>query len=281
MPERRATSRATRFGASACSDCREAGYKRGIVVSPGPLPIRSAMCRATSSGSSTERRKNGLREHRALRKALGLDEAGVDRVHADAAPAQRRRRRARERELRVLRRRVRPARRKGDRARDRDDVDDVRRARGLERRAGTRAGTRRRRGSSFASTCSIRSGSPSRKSARAGDAGVVDEQLHLRMTRRARAPRRASTAARSETSQTSYSPPTSSASARSRSSRRASSTHSQPRAASSRASAAPMPLDAPVTDRYLHTRTLRRAVAVRPRASRTVARNTCLPLPRA
>src|SRR5213075_3279726 len=30
-------------------------------------------------------------------------------------------------------------------------------------------------------------------------------------------------------------------------------------------------------DRYLHTRTLRRAVTVRPDASRTVARNTCLP----
>ena len=29
---------------------------------------------------------------------------------------------------------------------------------------------------------------------------------------------------------------------------------------------------------YLHTRTIRRAVAVRPRASRTVARSTCLPL---
>src|SRR5207302_8924630 len=56
-----------------------------------------------------------------------------------------------------------------------------------------------------------------------------------------------STALRSETSQTSYSPPTSAASSCRRSSRRASSTQCQPRAASFRARAAPIPDEPPVT----------------------------------
>ena len=147
---RRATSRATRFGATACSDGRKAKQTRDGRL-PGAVPDPFDDVRRDVLGLEHRAAEERAAQHRALRKPLGLDEAGVDGVHADAAPAQRRRRRARERELRVLRRRVRAARRKGDRARDRDDVDDVRRPRGLERRAGTRAGTRRRRGSSSAS----------------------------------------------------------------------------------------------------------------------------------
>src|SRR5579862_8757308 len=49
-----------------------------------------------------------------LRKALRLDEAGLDRDHADTPPPQRRGGRPRERELGVLRRRVRAGGRKGD-----------------------------------------------------------------------------------------------------------------------------------------------------------------------
>src|SRR5262245_58297001 len=56
-----------------------------------------------------------------------------------------------------------------------------------------------------------------------------------------------STASRSPTSQSSCSAPISSATAASRSLPRATSTHSQPRAVSRRASAAPMPLEPPVT----------------------------------
>ena len=49
MPARRATSRATTFGASAC---RTPGsrYRRGMVVSRGSCPICAPMCRASSSG---------------------------------------------------------------------------------------------------------------------------------------------------------------------------------------------------------------------------------------
>ena len=65
-------------------------------------------------------------ERAPLREALRLDEAGEDRVHLDAARREQAGERARERELRVLRGRVRPAGREGDGARDRDDVDDVR-----------------------------------------------------------------------------------------------------------------------------------------------------------
>src|SRR5262249_249707 len=55
MPPCRATARATRFGASACRTPGQR-YQRGIVVSRGGSPTRSAMWRATSSGSSTARR---------------------------------------------------------------------------------------------------------------------------------------------------------------------------------------------------------------------------------
>ena len=92
-----------------------------------------------------------------------------------------------------------------------------------------------------------------------------------------------STASRSPTSQTSYSPPSSSASARSRSSRRASSTQRQPRARGARASAAPMPLDAPVmtATRRLRGRRLHdvavAAIAAPAGVRRDAPRSACLP----
>src|SRR5205085_163702 len=81
--------------------------------------------------SSAEER---VREDGTLREALRLDEARVDGVDADPAPAELGRGRARERELRVLRGRVRARGRKRDDARDRDDVHDVGTAGRLERR---------------------------------------------------------------------------------------------------------------------------------------------------
>src|SRR5688500_7445427 len=65
-----------------------------------------------------------------------------------------------------------------------------------------------------------------------------------------------STSLRSETSHSSYSPPSSAASDSSRSCLRATSTQCQPAPASSRAVAAPMPLDAPVTTATLTRRLL-------------------------
>src|SRR5215211_1648808 len=69
-----------------------------------------------------------------LRKSLRLHEPRQHRVDTDAARSQERSGRARKRELRVLGRRIRPGRRDRHRPRDRDDVDDIRRRRRLERR---------------------------------------------------------------------------------------------------------------------------------------------------
>src|SRR5207249_2151101 len=68
-----------------------------------------------------------------LRKAFGLDEAWQDRVHADSVRAELGSRGPRERELGVLRGRVRPRLSRVDGPGDRDDVDDVRRCGRLER----------------------------------------------------------------------------------------------------------------------------------------------------
>ena len=103
-----------------------------------------------------------------------------------------------------------------------------------------------------------------------------DRRMPLEHARRGRA----RPPSRSQTSQTSYSPPISSASARSRSSRRASSTQCQPRDASTRASASPIPLDAPVTTatgctRGRVRRARRRAPAARRRPSRAARASPC------
>ena len=91
----------------------------------------------------------------------------------------------------MLRRRVRRRTGDGDGARDRDDVDDVGRRGRLERRAGTRAGTRRRRGSSSASPPRSAPGRRRGSRRRRGNAGVVDEQVDARVPLEDRAPRRA------------------------------------------------------------------------------------------
>ena len=69
-----------------------------------------------------------------LREALRLDEAGIDRVHPDAAAAKLGGQRTGKCELRVLRRGIRPRRSERDGSRHRHDVDDVGAPRGLERR---------------------------------------------------------------------------------------------------------------------------------------------------
>jgi len=72
-----------------------------------------------------EASQDGAAQLRRLGKALRLDEARVDGMHVNASLTQLGCRRPGERELCVLRRRIRPGWREGDRAGDRDDVHDV------------------------------------------------------------------------------------------------------------------------------------------------------------
>ena len=145
----------------------------------------------------------------------------------------------------MLRGRVGPGRAGRDGARCRGDVDDV------GRRVGEQAGEEGAQAPDAAEVVDARDeldplGVAVDEARPRRDAGVVDEQADLRVALEDRRGDR-STASRSPTSQTSASPPISSASFRSSSSRRASSTQRQPRLASARAIAAPIPDEPPVT----------------------------------
>ena len=128
-------------GKSACSPNRGHGrYQRGTWISR-----RSASTASTGSdcGDELAGRRPGAQQRNpdasALREAGRLDESGVDREARLRSTRGRARRpdRAGERELRVLRRRVRAV---GDRAGHRDDVDGACEP-WREAPAGTRAGT--------------------------------------------------------------------------------------------------------------------------------------------
>ena len=190
------------------------------------------------------------------------------------------RHRARERELGVLRGRVQPGRpcaRHG--AGHGDDVHDVRRPRRLERR---QEGAQAPDPAEVVDADDVLDPLRLRveEACAARDARVVHEQADPRMA--GDDPRRPSrsTASRSPTSHVSCSAPSSSATRASRSAPRATSTHCQPRAVSSLASAAPMPLEPPVTTataQRQQTRTRRRASASRPAVSETMAVSSCGP----
>ena len=128
MPAKRATTP----GTTACAIVMKRYGNHGTVTSRLFLLDRVRDRPRDRRRVDDEPAQHRAPQHGLLREALGLDEARHDRVHAHAAAAQQRRGRARERELRVLCRAVRARRRERDGARDRDDVDDVRVARGLQ-----------------------------------------------------------------------------------------------------------------------------------------------------
>ena len=205
-----------------------------------------------------------------LREAFGLDEAGEDRVHADPARPQLGGDRARERELRVLRGRVRAARAGGDRARDRDHVRRRRRAPPPRAPAGRRAGTRRRRGSSSASPPRSARAEARRKPPRPGTPALLTSSEIARVAlddRGGRALDRLAVADVAESPTPRRAPRRAAAAAPRRA--RAARTPSRARA-SALATAAPIPLEPPVTTATGGTRGRRRvADAVAPRRSVT------------
>ena len=148
-----------------------------------------------------------------------------------------------------------------------------RRARPPRARAGRRAGTRRRRGSSCASPPRSAPGVARRKPPRPGMPALLTSS-ETRGCRSTIAAAVRSTASRSPTSQSSHSAPSSSASGRRRSSLRAIRTQSQPRPRRALATAAPIPLEPPVTTasgtrgRPGWPRRSRRGGRSRPRAGR-------------
>ena len=114
-----------------------------------------------------------------LREALRFDEPRQHGEHLDPAAAELPRDRARERELRVLRRGVRARRRKRDGAGDGDDVRDV-----CLRRRRLEARQERAQGPDASEVVRVdhsldRLGVGAEEVAPAGNAGVVDEQVEL------------------------------------------------------------------------------------------------------
>ena len=282
MP-RGARSSGRQGSARAPAARRASGTSAGSSSRSAALRSRSTMCRATSSGSRTARRKNGLAAPSAAGSPRSRRSPGspcgtrIPRVRSAADVARE------NASCACFDAEYGPAGRERDRPRDRDDVHDVRRARGLEpgqERAqapdaaevvrpddaarcapGRRRGTSRAPGmpalftSSFSAGCRSRTRDAARVDGRAvGD--VADLVLAVDLAPRARAagPRAA----------------------------RAARTASRARA-SSRASAAPMPLDAPVrtatsaSTRHA-ARDVRAAVAASRRVAVTVARRAVLAL---
>ena len=154
---------------------RPARYQRGTMISRRSWST-AARSRSTTSGGSMTSRDRAGRTGRAAGSPSVSTKPGLTVCTEMPRGASSTRERARERELRVLRRGVRPDR---DRAGDGDDVDDVGAAR--RARAGTRASSRPSRGSSTRITCSIRSGVGVEEVAARRDARVVDEQVDPRM----------------------------------------------------------------------------------------------------
>ena len=228
----RALALASAPGASACAQA--AGrYQRGTVISRLPFSTASRIRSTTSAGSITSRLQ-GAREALA---AAGTPPSRRSRGYTVCTDDPARREldgdRARERELCVLRRRVRPD---GHGACDGDDVDDV--------RAPAEPGQERERRPDRAEVVDVdHLLDPLRLCvevavARA-DAGVVHQQVDVRVALRARGPRlprprpgRRRRTPRARRRQT--------AGARAR-------PRSVPRACSARTSSAPIPDDAPVT----------------------------------
>ena len=117
----RALALATDVPARAPAAQAAGRYQRGTMISRLSLSTRRAAARRRAADRPRAVERAGHAP--CCGKAGRLDEAGVDGVHHDPAWRELDRDRAGERELRVLRRRVRAG---GDRAGDRDDVDDVR-----------------------------------------------------------------------------------------------------------------------------------------------------------
>ena len=137
--------------------------------------------------------EEGALQDLVVREALRLDEAGVDGVDAHAARAELGGAGARERDLRVLRRGVRAGGPERDRSGDRDDVDDVRRGRGLEpRQERAQAPDAAEVVGAHHLLDPVDVGRDEVAAAR--DARVVDEQLHARDGARAPPPATRSTA---------------------------------------------------------------------------------------
>ena len=170
--------RAERAGSSACTS-EKTRYQRGTKSSRFPDSTASTIRSATSSGWTTALRKNRLRRTVFCGKPSVSTKPGQHRVHPDAATRQKAGERARECELRVLGRGVRPRRREGDRPCDRDDVDDVRPRlqTGLERPHHPNAAEVVRPQDRLDPVRVERE-----EVAAAGDAGVVDEQVDAWVT---------------------------------------------------------------------------------------------------
>ena len=173
-PIRRAAARA-RFGASACSDRRHAVVARARSSRRGRARATRATCCAIRSGPITSRRAGAGSQP--CGKPSVSTKPGLTVCTRIPRAAELRRGRAREGELRVLRCRVGAGRGNRDRARDRDDVDDVGRRsrleRGQERPQAPDAAEIVRRASPPRSARRRPRGSRARR-----DARVVDEQVN-------------------------------------------------------------------------------------------------------
>ena len=183
---RRAGGRARRRGrgrARPAIDTRRYG-NHGTVTSRLFFSTADTTAFATSSGSITNRRRSGLRSFVRCGKPSVSTNPGMTVCTRMPAAAEQRGGRARERELRVLRGGVRAGRREGDRASDRDHVDDVRSALGG---GGAEAGQERAQAPQAAEVVHVHRPLDAlrvdvEEAAAGRDAGVVHEQVDRRMT---------------------------------------------------------------------------------------------------